>query len=300
MTRRFLLSLAPAALAQSPSGVKLILHADDGGVSHSTNSAIIALFESGSISSASVMMPTPWVPEFAAWARANTKYDIGLHLTLTSEWKGLRWAPVAPADKVPGLLDPHGYMWPDVRNVATRATPREIETELRAQIEKANKLGIRFTHLDTHMGTLYARPDYFDVYWKLGLEYRVPVMLMKPNSLSGEQGTPDIRKYIESQEARLQKEAIFRLDSLMPDPVRGTAAIEERKSRYLAAIQALPPGLHQLIIHPAALDNELKAMTGSAVARDMDFRIFSDPSMKRWFADHNIALTGYQDVKPPA
>lgn len=304
MTRRQLLSLvplgsfAPALTAQSGSGVKLIVHADDMGVSHSTNAAIIEMFESGGISSASLMIPTPWAAEAAAWSRQNPKADLGLHLTLTSEWRGNRWAPVAPVDKVPGLLDPYGYMWPDVRSVATRATPAEIEIELRAQIEKAKKLGVRFTHLDTHMGTVYARPDYFEVYWKLGADYGVPVMLMKPSSLSGEQGTEEIRRYITSREDRFAKESRFRLDSLMPDPVRGTKTLEERRAAYQKAIEALPPGVHQLIIHPAKLGEELKAMAGSAVARDMDYRIFVDPAMKAWFASKQVTLVGYQDVAP--
>lgn len=303
MTRRLFLNAGLAAapslasLASQPvTGRKLILHADDGGVSHSTNMAIIAMFESGSISSASVMMPTAWAAEFANWARNNTKMDIGLHLTLTSEWKGLRWPTVAPVDKAPGLLDPHGYMWADVRSAATHATPKEIDIEMRAQIEKARKLGIRFTHLDTHMGTVYARPDFFEVYWKLGADYGVPVMLMKPNSMSGDQGTEEIRRYILSQEPRFQKEGRFRLDSLMPDPVRGTKTIDERRKGYLDALERLPAGVHQLIVHPAKLDEELRAMTGSAVARDMDYRIFSEPSMKQWFAEKKIELVGYQDV----
>lgn len=300
MTRRTLFSLASAAplAAAAQPRIQVILHADDYGVSHSTNEAISEMLAAGTISSASVMMPCPWAAEAAEFARANPTKDIGIHLTLTSEWKGMRWAPVAPADQVKGLLDPHGYMWPDVRSVAMRATPEEITIEMRAQIEKARKMGIRFTHLDTHMGTVYARPDFFEAYWRLGAEYGVPVMLMKPGALSEGQGTPDIRRHIQSQEERFQKEGRFRLDSLMPDPVRGTKTIEERRARYLAALTALPPGIHQLILHPAKLDNELKAMTGSAVARDMDYRIFHDPAMKSWWAEKGIQLTGWQDVAP--
>lgn len=290
-------TLTPLA-AQTPPGVKLIVHADDMGVSHSANMAIIELFEKGGISSASLMIPTAWAAEAAAWSRQNPKFDLGVHLTLTSEWRGIRWAPVAPVDKVPGLLDPYGYMWPDVRSVAMRATPAEVELELRAQIEKAKKLGVRFTHLDTHMGTVYARPDYFEVYWKLGADYGVPVMLMKPSTMSGDQGTEEIRRYLTSQEARLEKQGRFRLDSLMPDPVRGAKTLEERTAAYQKAIEALPPGVHQLILHPAKLDDELRAMAGSAVARDMDYRIFVDPAMKEWLASKKITLVGYQDVAP--
>jgi predicted glycoside hydrolase/deacetylase ChbG (UPF0249 family) len=298
MTRRTLFSLAASAplAAASQGRVQLIVHADDYGVSNSTNAAISEMLAAGTISSASLMMPCPWAAEAAAFARENQGQDIGLHLTLTSEWKGLRWAPVAPADKVKGLLDPHGYMWPDVRSVATRATPEEVALELRAQIEKAKAMGIRFTHLDTHMGTLYARPDYFEVYWRLAAECRVPAMLMKPGSLSEGQGSPEIRRYLQSQEERFKKEDRFRLDSLLPDPARGTKTLEDRRERYLAALAALPPGVHQLILHPAKLNDELRAMTGSAVARDQDYRIFHDPKMKDWFARKSIQLVGWQDV----
>lgn len=300
MTRRTLMSLASfAPLAAAQKGkVKVILHADDYGVSHSTNEAISEMLAADTISSASIMMPCPWAAEAAAFARANPKKDIGVHLTLTSEWKGMRWAPVAPADKVKGMLDPHGYMWPDVRSAAMNATPEEITIEMRAQIEKAKKMGVRFTHLDTHMGTVYARPDFFEAYWRLGAEYGVPVMLMKPGAMTAGQGTPEIQKHILGQEERFRKEGRFRLDSLMPDPVRGTKTIEERRERYLAALTKLEPGVHQLILHPAKMDTELTAMTGSAVARDQDYRIFHAPEMKGWWAEKGIELVGWQDVAP--
>jgi predicted glycoside hydrolase/deacetylase ChbG (UPF0249 family) len=300
MTRRTLFSLAAMTSAASArqARVRVILHADDFGVSNSTNAAIAEMLSADTISSASLMIPCPWAAQAAEYARAHPAKDIGIHLTLTSEWKGMRWAPVAPVDKVKGLLDPHGYMWPDVRSVAMNATPEEIMTEMRAQVEKAKKLGVRFTHLDTHMGTVYARPDFFEAYWRLGAEYKVPVMLMKPSALAESQGTPAIRQHIQSQEERFQKEGRFRLDSLIPDPVRGAKTIEERRQRYLAALAALPPGVHQLIIHPAKLDGELRAMTGSAVARDQDYRIFHDPGMKSWWAEKGIQLVGWQDAAP--
>lgn len=300
MTRRTLFSLAAAAplSASQQARVQVILHADDYGVSHSTNQAISEMLAAGTISSASLMIPCAWAAEAAEFARTNPQMDIGIHLTLTSEWKGMRWAPVAPVDKVKGLLDPHGYMWPDVRSVAMNATPEEIAIEMRAQIEKAKKLGIRFTHLDTHMGTVYARPDFFEAYWRLGAEYGVPVMLMKPGAVSEGQGTPEIRRYLLAQEERFQKEGRFRLDSLIPDPVRGSKSIELRRDRYQKALAALPAGVHQLIIHPAKLDHELRAMTGSAVARDQDYQIFHDPAMKAWWAEKGIQLVGWQDVAP--
>ena len=175
MTRRALLaSMTVSALAQNSgtttaerlgrAGAKLLMvHADDAGMCHSVNLATTDALLSSSVQSASIMVPCPWLLEIAEFAKQHTDLDLGLHLTLTSEWKHYRWRPVAPPDKVKGLLDPEGYLWRDVRSVATHATPAEVETELRAQIERAKQFGIRFTHVDTHMGTLYARPESFEV-----------------------------------------------------------------------------------------------------------------------------------------
>lgn len=298
MTRRSFLStpsLATASFFQPPAKVRLILHADDLGVSHSTNVACLQMLEKGHVSSASVMMPCPWVAEVAAFCQTNPSADVGLHLTLTSEWKGLRWAPVADASKVPGLIDPQGYMWPDVRSVAMRASAAEVETELRAQIARAQRMGIKFTHLDTHMGTVYARPDYFDVYYNLGREFRVPVMMMKPSPEAEKQGSKEIVAFLKSQQERFVRDKVFVLDSLMTDPVRGVLTLAERKDRYLASIEALPAGVHQLIVHPATLNDELRAMTGSAVARDLDFQAFSDPQVHARLAAKGIALARYRD-----
>ncbi len=298
MTRRSFLAAPalPAAIqAQQNSKVRLIIHADDLGVSHSTNVAILQMLEKGHVSSASVMMPCAWVAQVAEWSQTNLSADLGLHMTLTAEWKHMRWAPVADAAKVPGLLDPQGYMWPDVRSVAMKASAAEVDTELRAQIAKAQRMGIQFTHLDTHMGAVYARPDFFNVYYNLGREFRVPVMIMKPAPEAEKQGSKEIVAFLKTQQDRFAQDRIFVLDTLIPDPVRGALTLAERRDRYVAALEALPPGIHQLIVHPAKLDEELKAMTGSAVARDLDFQVFSDPKVHTRLAAKGISLARYRD-----
>jgi hypothetical protein len=286
------------AAALPAQRVRLILHADDLGMSHSVNAASIELLEAGAISSGSIMMPTPWVSEIAAYARRRPEKDLGLHLTLTSEWKTLRWGPVGPRDKLPGLLDPHGYLWPDVRSVVTRATAQEVEAELRAQIEMARRMGIRFTHLDTHMGTLYARPDYFQVMEKLGGDYGVPVLRMKPQPELMKNAQPDVVNYILAQEERYQRDNVFRLDTLLPGPADGARTYQERRAAYHKALRSLRPGVHMIIIHPGVLDEELKSATSSAANRDADRRIFFEPETRRLMKDLGIELTGWRDVAP--
>src|SRR5271166_448272 len=132
----------------------LIMHADDLAVAHSVDAASFDALDQNAVTSASIMVPCPWLTEVAAYAKAHPEADLGLHLTLTSEWKTYRWGPVAPKDQVPSLLDPDGYFYADAFPAASHAKPEEAEREIRAQIDLAMKMGIHPTHLDMHMGTL--------------------------------------------------------------------------------------------------------------------------------------------------
>src|SRR5260221_7800243 len=148
---------APSANAQSmkkslaeqlgypPNTNLLIVHADDLGVTHPVNAASIKALESGAVNSASIMVPCPWFPEIADYAKSHPELDFGLHLTLTSERVYYRWGPVAPADKVPSLVDKNGYFHHDW-SPETRIDPREAEIELRAQIDRAYAIGVKPTH----------------------------------------------------------------------------------------------------------------------------------------------------------
>lgn len=276
--------------------IRLILHADDVGMSHSTNRAAIEMLESGAVSSASIMMPCPWVTGIAEYARQHPEKDLGLHLTLTSEWRTYRWGPVASRDRVPGLVDPDGYLWRRVEDVAKRATAQEVETELRAQVDRARQMGIRFTHFDTHMGTLYARPDYFQVFEKLGAEYKVPILRMKPAPNLESEAPRAMIDWMAANEERFVKEGHFRLDSLLTNAARGLADEAARRQAYHEALRALKPGVTMMILHPAVLDEELRAVTGSHQQRNGDYRIFLEPETRELMRTLGIQLVGWKDV----
>src|SRR6188768_3079428 len=125
-----------------PAGTKLlIIHADDLGVSHSENMASIRAMEKGVVNSASIMVPCPWFPEIAAYAKTHPSTCFGLHLTLTSEWKLYKWGPVTSHDQVPSLLTPQGYLNETDSAFMHNAKAAEVEKELRSQIERAKQFG---------------------------------------------------------------------------------------------------------------------------------------------------------------
>ncbi|NOY82653.1 MAG: ChbG/HpnK family deacetylase [Kiritimatiellaeota bacterium] len=304
------MSLAAAAAAKAPGAetppaapgeTALIVHADDLGMCHSANAAGMKALETGIVTSASVMVPCPWFPEMATWARRHPKADLGLHLTLTSEWEGYRWGPVAARDRVPGLVDPDGYLWGRVADVVRHASADEVEVEVRAQIERALAAGMRPTHLDTHMGTLFASEAFYRVYIRLSREYGIPAMTLKPG--------PVTRKVMAANGVKLSEEAIALparygipgLDMLYTG-VEGKT-YDERKAAWFKVLDSLRPGVNQIIIHVAGNDPEIQHVTHSWRNRWNEFRIFTDPETRDLLRKRGIRLMGWrpmhEQMSPP-
>jgi predicted glycoside hydrolase/deacetylase ChbG (UPF0249 family) len=251
----------------------VIIHADDAGMCHSVNRATIDAMENGIVSSASIMVPCPWFKEIAAYAKSHPEEDFGIHLTLNSEWENYRWAPVAGKDKVPSLVDKEGYLWGGVPSVVTTAKAAEVETELRAQIQRALDFGVPVTHLDTHMGAVVSRPDLVEVYVKLGIEFKVPVFFLR--NLGREVPNEQVRARAAQLVGELDKYHLPVLDQMTQLYTNGS--FEDKKAQYLKAIADTQPGVHYLILHCGYDNDELQAVTTSNQLRDTDRRIFTDP-----------------------
>jgi chitin disaccharide deacetylase len=265
----------------------LIINGDDAGMSHAANRATIDALENGLMTSATIMVPCPWFPEIAAYAVENPEAQFGIHLTHTSEWRRYRWGPVAGPERVPGLVDPQGYLWPDVASVYLHATPLQAEIEARAQIEKALAAGIDITHLDSHMGTLQYNMEYVAVYYKLALDYDLPLRMASQETLALA-GAPELR-------AQLEMQGLVMPDYLIHGgPDRGEA-VEDYWKRIL---RTLKPGVSELFIHASLPGDEMRAITGSWQTRATEHRLFtSDPEIRQIIEEQNIHLIGYRALR---
>ena len=262
----------------------LIIHADDLAVSHSEDAASFDALDKHAATSASIMVPCPWLTEVAAYAKSHPDADLGLHLTLTAEWKTDRWGPVESKDKVPSLIDPDGYLWPEVAPALQHIKADEAERELRAQVEHAIAVGIHPTHLDSHMGVLFARPDLIALYVKVAHEYKLPFLAMlTPNAPAGVFSDNDIM-----------------LDSV----VIANPAVQPAnwKNFYLDAIKNLKPGLTEFIVHLAYDDAESQAVMVDhpdygAAWRQRDYDVITSLDLKKALEDNHVILIRWSDLK---
>lgn len=265
----------------------LIIHADDLGVAHSINAASFDALDRNAVSSASVMVPCPWIAEIAAYAQAHPDADLGLHLTLTSEWQTYRWGPVEGKDNVSSLLDPAGTLWNETRLVATNAKPAEVEREIRAQIDRALALGIRPTHLDSHMGSLYSTPELFATFVRIAHDYHLPFLAVK----------------VTDERAKLQS-LLSDKDIVLDALVIANPAVrrDQWMEFYLKAIKELKPGLTEMIVHLGHDDAELQAITvdhepyGSAW-RQRDYDVVTSAQFNKALQDNHAILVRWKDLQ---
>ncbi len=273
-------------LGYPPDSKLLILHADDLAVAHSADSASFAALDQGAVTSASIMVPCPWITEVAAYAKTHPDADLGLHLTLTSEWNTYRWGSVASAGKVPSLLKPDGTFWSDTAQVADHAKPQEAELEIRAQIDRATALGIHPTHLDSHMGSLFfTTPELFAVYVRVAHDYHLPFLAAR---IAGTTLPPSIT----------EKDIV--LDAVvMADP---KVQPDQWKDFYLDAVKNLKPGLTEFIVHLGHDDAELQAITVDhpaygAAWRQRDYDLVTSAEFKTALQQNHIVLLRWKDLQ---
>jgi len=266
----------------------LIINADDLAMSHSENDASLSALDQKLVTSATVMVPAPWFGEVAAYARTHPDADLGLHLTLTAEWQTFRWGPVTPRTLVPSLVGPDGYFYSTTEEFVRHAKVDEVETEVRAQIERARSMGLDPTHLDAHMHALYATPQLFAVLRKVAREYRLPIRMAR-----NEQVFRDLLPYVDAADPF--PDAIFSHEGDDVEPARW-------KEFYLNVIKNLQPGVNELFVHLAHDDAEMRAVTVNydvwdAAWRQRDVDVISSPEFRKALADNHVILIGWRQIQ---
>lgn len=293
-----------------PKGAKLlIIHVDDAGMSYDSNLGTIEALTNGAATSTSIMMPCPWVPDFVHFLKKHPEIDAGLHLTLTSEWKDYRWGPLSGKSAVPGLVDSEGDLWPTVAEVVQHATADEVEKEIRAQLDRARTMGFEPTHLDSHMGTLFASLEFLKRYMKVGIENHIPVMLPGGNDvlIQQEMGVPDIFvKQMHALGVVLWNAGLPVLDDLhnfsydwkIPDSIANNdeKLKEVRTKKYIEALQLLQPGVTMMIMHCTDPSETFKFISDSGPLRKADLLAMLNPEFKKALQDYGIIVTTWREL----
>ncbi|HEX8038847.1 MAG TPA: polysaccharide deacetylase family protein [Chryseosolibacter sp.] len=291
-----------------PKGSRvLILHVDDVGMSWDSNQGAIQATEKGVATSMSVMMPCPWVPGFVHYLKEHPQTDAGLHLTLTSEWKDYRWPPLSGRPAVPGLVDEEGALWHSVADVVKHASADEVEAEIRAQLKRARDMGFEPTHLDSHMGTLFATPQFLERYVKVGIENKIPVMFPGGHDTmigKSRDVTPEIMKQLQATGKMIWDAGLPVLDDLhnvsydfgYPDNATDEQLQRIASSRYMETIREVKPGLTMVIMHCTAPGDEFRFISGSGTVRKADLLAMMDPSFRKFLKEEKIILTTWREV----
>lgn len=293
-----------------PKGAKvIIMHVDDVGMSYDSNIGAIKAVEEGVATSMSVMMPCAWVPGFVHYLKNHPQIDAGLHLTLTSEWKDYRWGPLAGKPAVPNLVDTEGAMWSSVEETAKHASADEIEKEIRSQLERARAMGFEPTHMDSHMGTLFARQDYLERYFKVGIENKIPVMF------PGGHDTMILRDGaagLTLEQAQKIGKMLWNAGLPVLDDLHNISygwSMENVKKpsdkdlqayktkKYIESFKDLQAGVTMVIMHCTSPTEVFDQISSSGTTRKGDMLAMIDPTLKKYIQDNGIILTTWRELK---
>ena len=284
---------APPSPEASPLAQRLglaraaILHVDDLGMCHGANRAFLDLAARGLVTCGSVMVPCPWFREIAETGAADPSLDLGVHLTLTSEWAHYRWAPISTTSRASGLIDGDGYFWRDVASLRRHMVVEAAEAELRAQVERALTAGLRPTHLDAHMAAAML-PGLLRCHVDLAREHGlVPVL---PRRI---RFAPDPAAY---------KRAVAEIEAAglpLPDGIRGTLAVpeEEAQDGYRATVEALPHGVTHVALH-CNLPGDIEAIAPEHAGwRTREYALFAEGAVRDWCREAGVVPVGYRAVQ---
>lgn len=265
-------------LGYGPDDRLLIVNCDDLGSSHAANQGVYQALREGIATSATLMVPCPWAREAAARYRGE---DVGVHLTLNAEHDLYRWGPITHA---PSLFDGDGGFPRTLNDIWEHADVDEARRELRAQIERAILWGFDVSHIDSHRGALHLRPEFFDVYLELAVDFGLPFRLPAA-SAQRRVGFP-------FRQLAADEGVVFPDHLLYVANGPGSRRVIER------AVEDLPPGVTEAYVHPAVDSAELRAAMPDWAARvdDLDL-VTRDGTLRCTLERAGVHLIGYRQLR---
>ena len=287
----------------------LIINADDFGMCHSANLAVYDLFQKGAITSATIMTPCGWAKEAGVWAAQHPEFATGVHLTFTSEWGNYRWSPIAQGN-TSSLRDSEDFMYHESDEFEENSDIDEVETEIRAQIERFRSFGVQPSHLDNHMGSLYGIETgrfellnlTLDIAGEYGLPFRFPGVfvpeMFKNDTLEVKIDIDLISKVFDKVVAYAKGMGVAMPDFLIPGEWNGPQdeSYENFKEYIYELYRSFPEGVTETYIHPALESDELKAISGCWHRRVWEHKLFSDPQTLQHIEACGIKLINYRDL----
>lgn len=288
-----------------PSGARaVIVNADDFGMCHAANTAIVELLDDGLIDSTTLMVPCAWAPEALAFAASRRDLDVGVHLVLTSEWSDYRWRPLTGT--ATSLVDADGFFPADVESVERHALTADVAAELAAQVDAALAAGVDVTHLDNHMGSVYGMAtgrDLLEPVFALAVRHGLPFRL--PRLLEGADLDPALQVRADAAAAAADALGVVIPDRLWTHPFalenEGTPAeetYEQVRDGFIALLHAVPEGVTEIYLHPMADDAELRAAVDfSAAKRGYELRLLADPLVRQAFAEEGLVRVGWRALR---
>lgn len=284
-------------MSASRSRRRIVLHEDDVGMCHGANSAFFELTKLGVCSSGAVMVPCPWFLELAEAAATDASLDVGVHLTLNAEKRHYKWGPLTAPSRPSGLTDDLGFFHADVATTRRRAHPEAVEAELRKQIETAYAAGIDVTHLDAHMGCALS-PEFCGIYTRLGLEYRLPILLTStiaaysPNDNLVGVTEEEHRKGVETARA-----AGFTIFDAAVQTTWARPRSKPAEPAYRAIVDGVKEGLTFFCLHPNA-PGELELIEPrSAYVRTEEYDLFRSAGFRNWLLAQDLDIIGMRSLR---
>jgi len=272
----------------------VILHAHEMGMCLAANEAAHQLHASGLPFSTSAMAPCAWFSDYAETVSKLPQADVGLELTLNSEWPNYRWQPMATDESVHSLIDDRGYFWSTSVQTMVNGNPKEVEHELFVQLVRAQLEGVEPTHLTTHLGTLFTRIDFAQAYLKMAREHWIPAVVVEltPERVLefkrlGFPVSPELVQLLEDYPLPKVDHLVF---------LRKSQSYESKKQEFKELIEGLEPGLTQVAFHPAVESEELKRIADDWQERVWDAQLFQDPEVQSLLESDEIILTTWREV----